>query len=74
MPVQRASREPVAFEDLTTPEQRAFGVYLISSPDTGYSRVFTGSYRMARRLARGRTRFGDVELRFLEPMETPAVD
>jgi hypothetical protein len=70
----KATREPIAFEDLTTPEQRAFGVYLISSPDAGYSRLFTGSYRMACRLARGRTRFGEVELRFIEPMETPAVD
>ncbi len=67
-------RKPVAFEDRTTPEQRTFGVYLIRSPATGFSQTFTGSYRVARKLARSRTQYGDTELIFLEAQDTPAVD
>ena len=64
----------VAFEDLTTPEQRKYGVYLIRSKTTDYSQSFTGPYRQARRLARSRTQYGDIELSFLEASETSAGD
>jgi hypothetical protein len=71
---KKVRENPVAFEDRTTPEQRAFGVYLIRSPGGDYSQTFTGSYRMARRLARSRTRYGEIELVFIEAMDTPAAD
>ena len=71
---RKVRREPVAFEDRTTPDQRVYGVYLIKAPGTGYAETYTGPYRNARKLARSRTRFGDIELVFIEPHETPAID
>jgi hypothetical protein len=70
----RVRSKPVAFEDRTTPEERAYGVYLIRELGGAYAETITGSYRTARRRARSRTQYGEMELIFIEPLDTPAGD
>ena len=65
---------PVAFEDLTRPEERTYGFYLIEVPEAHIGQVVRASYPTASRIARSRTRYGDAGLSFLTPVETAALD
>ncbi len=73
-PPRRIRPNPIAFEDRTTPDERPYGLYLIRSAAAGYAETFTGSYRTARKLAPRRTQYGEIELVFIEPQDTPAID
>lgn len=64
----------VAFEDLTRPDERTFGDYLIKVVGTGLSQVLSASYPTAKRVARSRTQYGESELSFLAAIDTPALD
>jgi hypothetical protein len=69
---KRKRKALTAFEDKTTPEQRSYGIYMISSIGGDFSQTYKGSYLRARRLARSRTQYGEMELSFVEPQDTPA--
>ncbi|MPZ50556.1 MAG: hypothetical protein GEU75_14880 [Dehalococcoidia bacterium] len=73
-PYERVRRGFVAFEDLTRPEERTFGFYLISLAGAKFGQVICASHPTAKRLARSRTQYGEVQLSFLEPVTTPALD
>ena len=63
-----------AFEDLTRPEERRHGVYLIRvEGEDRHSASVTGAYETARRLARRKTAFGNVTLSFGYEVDTPAL-
>ena len=73
-PSERVRRSFVAFEDLTRPEERTFGVYLIRLVGTGFGQVICASHPTAKRLARSRTQYGEAQLSLLEAINTPALD
>ena len=62
-----------AFEDVTIPAERTFGFYLIT---VGYEQswMIRGSHHTAKRIARGRTQYGEAQLSFLEAIDTPALE
>ena len=70
----RLRRTAVAFEDLTRPEERAFGAYLVAVAEVHLSQVIRASHSTAKRIARSRTRYGEAELSFLGAIDTPALD
>jgi hypothetical protein len=72
--VTQTHRPYVGFEDLTLPDERPFGFYLVTVADPHVGQVYQVSYATARRLARSRTQYGDAELTFLGAIDTPALD
>jgi hypothetical protein len=64
----------IGFEDVTRPDQRTFGFYEVKVLGTSFSQVIRASHPTACRLARSRTQYGQAELSFLEPIDTPAID
>ena len=73
-PYERVRKDFVAFEDLTRPEDRTFGFYLISLAGAKFGQVIRASHPTAKRLARSRTQYGEAQLCFLEAINTPALD
>jgi hypothetical protein len=72
--VNPAGRQSSDFKDNTQPEERTFGFYEVQVPSAAIALVFRVSHPTACKLARGRTRYGDTELFFLEPIDTPAIN
>ncbi|HLF78050.1 MAG TPA: hypothetical protein VJB57_11245 [Dehalococcoidia bacterium] len=70
----RMRRDYVAFEDLTRPGARTYGFYLVYVSNSDYSQLIRASHPTAARIARSRTQYGEAELSFLDPIETPALD
>ncbi len=70
----RVRRHYTAFEDHTSPGERTFGFYVIKVPAWDYGQVVRASHPTAARLARSRTQYGEAELHFLRPIDTPALD
>jgi hypothetical protein len=62
------------FEDMTLPEERTFGFYEVKVAGTTFAQVIRASHPTASRVARSRTQYGDAQLYFLEPIDTPALD
>jgi hypothetical protein len=73
-PPPRAQRDVVEFKDFSNPTDRGFGFYLIQVPAWSYSQLIRASHATAARVARSRMQYGDTELRFLELIDTPALD
>jgi hypothetical protein len=73
-PPPRVHRDAVGLKDLSNPADRGFGFYLIQVPAWDYSQLIRASHATAARVARSRTQYGDTELRFLESIDTPALD
>jgi hypothetical protein len=70
----RLRRHFGAFEDLTRPEERSFGFYLIRLAGARFGQIIRASHPTAKRIARSRTRYGEAELSFLGAIDTPALD
>ena len=64
----------IAFEDHTRPNERSFGFYLVKVPAWAYGQLIRASHPTAARIARSRTQYGESELHFLRPIDTPALD
>ncbi len=74
MHVRKVRTNYIDFNDLTSPSERTFGFYEVKVPGTSVAQVFRASYSTACKLAHSRTQYGDAELSFLEPIDTPALD
>jgi len=70
----RMRQRSIAFEDLTRPSERTFGVYEVRIIDSGFTQLIRASHPTAARIARSRTLFGDSELSFVDAIDTPALD
>ena len=70
----KVRQDYIAFEDHTRPDERTFGFYLIRVPALGYGQLARASHPTAARIARSRTQYGESELHFLKPIDTPALD
>jgi len=73
-PPPKVRQHYIAFEDLTRLSELPFGFYLIRVPAWEYSQVIRASHPTAPRIARSRTQYGEAELSFLGPINTPALD